>query len=454
MGKHLISRVIMHPDGTVHIALLDKQTLAGTPKSLSELLSNPHKYIDTQQFDSKSTTKKVNPEHYALENIKGLTLLKIYSDEEITCIFPKLFQSLFSTIHTNPEEILNLKEIISTMELSDEKHFLMQFFLNFTNEFCSDVSVQRRLGVAFEIQSEIMLETFNTMFLKVSKESKKEIPVYPSEDNEKELLPETSLFPVASDISPYLEEDLVTVQEFADIHNVQVPTVRSWLKDHKLLGVRKTGKRILIHKNAPRPADGRFGRSMPKRSESGINKYLSKQQNGENEWDAVQSYIKEYDIVSPELREFIRTKNELNYYMKNHYLEVVFNGKIALIIDIEPDRPHEISKMTNRELIKAGKSPKVHGKESFEYVIHHIGQKKNSPFAIVPGDVHVSQYNIFHSSIGKDRQKGVPNDLHDNNFEIQKRIFWNTYLTEYDKTGRFADILHRSVRRRKNGKCI
>ncbi len=51
MSKHLISRVVMLPDGTAHIALSDRQTVACTPANLSELLSDPYGFIEKGQFD-------------------------------------------------------------------------------------------------------------------------------------------------------------------------------------------------------------------------------------------------------------------------------------------------------------------------------------------------------------------------------------------------------------------
>ena len=104
MSKHLISRVVMLPDGTAHIALLDRQTVACTPGNLSKLLSDPYGFIEKGQYESKTSTKKVNPEHSALEYVKGLTLLRIYSDTEIVCVFPKLFHSLFDSIVSSPSD--------------------------------------------------------------------------------------------------------------------------------------------------------------------------------------------------------------------------------------------------------------------------------------------------------------------------------------------------------------
>ena len=70
MSKHLISRVVMLPDGTAHIALSDRQTVACTPANLSELLSDPYGFIEKGQFSSKTTTRTVNPTHNALESIE------------------------------------------------------------------------------------------------------------------------------------------------------------------------------------------------------------------------------------------------------------------------------------------------------------------------------------------------------------------------------------------------
>ncbi len=439
MSKHLISRVIMLPDGTVHIALLDRQTVACTPDNLSELLSDPYGFIEKGQFESKATTKVVNPEHSALEHVKGLTLLRIYSDAEIVCVFPKLFHSLFDSIGASSTEPLDLTNLVMDMDLSDEKHFLMKFFFDFTNEPRSKLVVQRKLGLDVEVRNEIMQETFNTIFAKAAPEENASAP-----DRAESSEP---LFPAAKEP----EDVFVSMQDFADMHGVSYSTVSGWVKKDKLRGVKKENGRIWINKNSPIPEDERRNRPMPPKSAQGIEKYMTPE-NGFNRQEATQDYIRNNNIVSPELGAFINNYDEIKYYESKFYREVNWNFRRALIIDIEPDYFSESAQMTNRQLIQAGKSPRVPGKDHVEFHIHHIGQKSNSPFAIIPGDVHLKQYSVFHTSISKGIKVENEEDVHDDLFKAHKKAFWLRYLQEYDKTGIYNDIEHTNLRHKKNGK--
>lgn len=427
MTKQLISRVIMLPDGSAHIALRDRQTIQCTSKSLSELLSDPHQFIDEGQYKYTSSKELINPQNFALENIQGLTLLKIYSDAEIVCVFPKLFQALFVSFNNDSAQPIDLKGIATDMELSDEKHFLMKFFFEFTNEPRSQLTVQRKLGVAIDVQNEIMMETFNTIFSSVAPEVVAD--PQPTTDD---------AIPLFS--SPASKDSYVSPQEYAKMHSVSVNAVYRWHKNGLLRGVIMENGRLRINKNCPRPEDNRKGRALPKGQERGLLKYIT----DGNTYEGLQKYIFENEIVSPELAPFIRTIEELRYYMKHHYHEVLWNGRRALIIDVNPDYFCKSLNLTNRELMQQGKAPRVPKNEDDEYQIHHIGQKNRSPFAIIPKSDHISNFKIFHSGEGE----GIDRD----NFELQKVAFWQKYLIEYDKTGIFQDIPYTNLKRKKNGK--
>ena len=430
MTKQLISRVIMLPDGSAHIALQDKNTIQCTSASLSEILSNPHAFIEEGQYKYSASTKLINSKGYSLNHIQGLTLLKIYSDAEIVCVFPKLFQALFASLNNDPVQPLDLKDIATDMALSDEKHFLMKFFFEFTNEPRSQLSVQRKLGVSIDVQNEIMMETFNTIFSSVAPEEITEPQPTTENDN-------ISLFS-----SSETADCFVSLSEYARMHTVSPSTVYTWYQNGKLRGAIMVDNKIRVNKNCPRPEDSRKGRSMPKRCEQGLQKYLT---NG-NSYEALQKYIFENEILSPKIAPFINSIEELRYYIKHNYREVFWNGRGALIIDIKPDYVCKSLNMSNRELIKAGKTPRVPGNEDVEYNVHHIGERSDSPFAIIPTSDHISHYKIFHpvKSEGIDRS----------NFAIQKIAFWQKYLIEYDKTGVFRDIPSTSLRRKRDGKRL
>ena len=433
MSKHLISRVVMLPDGTAHIALLDRQTVACTPGNLSKLLSDPYGFIEKGQYESKTSTKKVNPEHSALEYVKGLTLLRIYSDTEIVCVFPKLFHSLFDSIVSSPSDPLDLTSIVTSMDLSDEKHFLMKFFFDFTNEQRPDLVIQRKLGVDVDVRNEVMQETFNTVFMQAAPEENASSP-----DTAESSVP---LFPSEKEA----EEIYLPMRVYADMHGRPYSTVNTWVQKNKIRGVKKEDGRIFINKNAALPEDGRAGRDMPPKAVQGIEKYRT----ADNRIDH-QQYIRDNNIVSPELGQFISSLEEIKYYESKSYREVNWGFRRALIIDIKPN--HFVSALgkTNRELIQDGKSPRVPEKDTVEYHLHHIGQKADSPFAIIPGDIHIKQSNVFHTSISKGIKLGNEEDVHDSQFKAQKKVFWLRYLKEYDKIGTYDDIEHTRLTHKKN----
>ncbi len=191
------------------------------------------------------------------------------------------------------------------MDLSDEKHFLMKFFFDFTGASHPDLCVQRKLGVSADIRNEIMRETFNTLFMKVAPEEEASVP--------DKADPDDSFFPTTEE-----EDVFVRMTEFAEMHNVPYSTVQSWKKKGKLRGVKEENAKTWINKNSPIPEDGRKNRDMPSKAEQGINKYVNAVPSGDppDRYLLTQQYIHDNEIVSPKIAEFIRTYEEVKYYVQ------------------------------------------------------------------------------------------------------------------------------------------
>ena len=164
MNKNLLARVIMLPDGSAPIAMNNRHTIDATPTSLSEFLSDPLSFLNKGQFKYRETTPIANRPMFILEDIKGLTLLSVYGDLKIECIFPKLFQALFKTISSRPDEPINLKDIVFELDISDERHFLMRFFYEFTNTPYDRLNFENMLSMEESEKSSIMKETYDTFF--------------------------------------------------------------------------------------------------------------------------------------------------------------------------------------------------------------------------------------------------------------------------------------------------
>lgn len=418
MSKHLIARIIMLPNGAVHIALLSKETVNCSRNNLLEFLSDPHEFLIRNKREIKKSTCIVNPRHRYLESIPGLTLLKAYSDNSVVCRFPKLFDALFKNIDNDSDKPFNLKEHVLGLEFSDEKHFLMKFFYDFTNEPRSELVVDHALQIEPDEQNEIMSETFNTVFNSIVLHTVEETP-------EPQPL-EPTIFKTLQD------SNLITVAEYAALHDKKESTVSGWIYNKKVPHAVKQDNKWYLPKDF-NPSDGRSGRIMPKRNTKGIEKYITPA----DSYTELQNRLKREEAISDKLREFIRSYEELSYYKKHRYCEVCWDGKPALIIDINPDYYCERLGLTNRQIIRErNENPVVPDRDDKKYIIHHIGQKANSPFAIIPEDDHAAGNQIFHLHA----EPGNSEALHNASFEAQKRSFWNRYLDEYDKYGTFVDI--------------
>ncbi|MBQ3526983.1 MAG: helix-turn-helix domain-containing protein [Clostridia bacterium] len=445
MGKKLIARVIMMADCSVHIAVRDGNTFECTPDALSFLLSDPYGYIEAGPHNEKNTCNVANPKHLAFPYIKGLTLIKIYDDIEIVCVFPKVYQALLESKALDNHKQINLSNYISSMDLSDEKHFLMKFFCEFNNSPHSKLVVNRKLNLDFDVRSEIVTETINNKFFEYKEDPSKstdnlgddievELPLFKS--NELDSTTETGI-----SLDNYL-----TTSEFANLHNVSRHTVISWIKKDKLPGTIKPNNRWHIPKDTSTPMDGRAGRTMPSRSKQGVHAYEFLG----DDYTSVQEYIKKKECVSDNLRKYIRSYEEFNYYVAQEYREVNWDNKPALIIDINPDYYCKRLGLTNRELINRGKSPVAATEGEPEFHIHHIGQKEDSPFCIISKDEHSVHTNTLHDNSSTDWRVASEADLHGPKFAAAKMKFWIKYLEEYDAAGKFSLIRgSRSIRPRK-----
>ncbi len=446
MGKRLIARVIMLADCSVHIAVHDGNTFECTPDALSFLLSDPYGYIETGPHYEKNTCHAANPKHLALPYIKGLTLVKIYDDIEIVCVFPKVYQALLESRALDNHKQINLSNYISSMDLSDEKHFLMKFFCDFNSSPRSKLVVNRKLNLDFDVQSEIVTETINTKFFEYKEDMSKSIDGTVDEFNTELPLFQSSEKDDSTEIGASLN-GYITTQEFADLHNVSRHTVNSWINKKKLPGVIKMHNRWFVPIDTPTPMDGRIGRIMPPKSKQGITPYEFL----ESDYKSVQEYIKKQECVSDELRKYIRTYEELRYYIDHRYYEVYWNDRPALIIEVNPDYFCERLGLTNRELIEQGKSPVAPTEGEPEFHIHHIGQKEDSPFCIISKDEHSARYSTLHDNSSSEWRVDSDADLHGPKFQLNKIKFWKKYLEEIDAAGEFKYIRDtKSIRPRKS----
>lgn len=443
MNKNLLARVIMLPDGSAHIAMNNRHTIDATPTSLSEFLSDPLSFLNKGQFKYMETTHIANRPMVILEDIKGLTLLSVYGDLKIECIFPKLFQALFKTISSRPDEPINLKDIVFELDISDERHFLMRFFYEFTNTPYDRLNFENMLSMEESEKSSIMKETYDTFFDTLALTSEKHAIAErkadanaPEDDTAEQTKGKRKLKPDEIKALEELDEDMIIDLEYANLIGVALSTLKGYIREEKIRNYVKIGTHYYIHKDTPRPPSKVPGRKMGSRKNQGLNAFLNEADPNESIYSVLQKYLSEREGISREVGKFIRTKKEMNYYRDNGYKEVEWDGMHALIIDINPNYYCDKLGKYNRELIQGENSPVVpNGGEVIYFDLHHIGQKADSPFAIIPSHIHTKEKNnVFHA-----RNEQLE-DVHGQNYKIQKVIFWNKYLEMYDKYGKFRNI--------------
>lgn len=101
---------------------------------------------------------------------------------------------------------------------------------------------------------------------------------------------------------------------------------------------------------------------------------------------------------------------------------MMVNGKVALVQDIDLDYVDDATGLTNRQLMQKGNAPIDSGTgKAFE--LHHIGQKKDSPLAILNQDQHRGKGNFtkLHEYLKK---MGGDTPAKLSGWKKQKEEFW------------------------------
>jgi len=427
-AQNQIARVLLHKDGSVHIALMSRATFLANPKAIMSLLSDPYDFYAEGYKKEQFTTGKINPDHVILEEIKGLTMAVVYADASIEIIYPELLQSIWSDLKTFDRNPINFNNYVYKADFNSQKQFLIRMFLDYTKASEADVTIGRQIPISQEFQEKAFREMANASYIKALEKTITVATIDMHEDcSEENESDNQSIFldPVVSD-----EANMIPIKDYAFYSGVSVGTVLHWIRNGKVRTAQKKEKdKWYIDKNEPRPQDRRKGKTQPKK------KPLQKihRLKGLSYVD-VQEWLEQIKIYTARIRPFIRTKAEADYYIDHYYREVAWNVP-ALIIDIDPDYYVQSKKKTNYELIMDGDSPRVPGNESSVFHLHHIGQQKNSPLAIIPSHHHNSKEysSVFHQTSGDE-------NLHDEEFELEKKLFWRQYLSEYDSAGSYAKI--------------
>lgn len=115
---------------------------------------------------------------------------------------------------------------------------------------------------------------------------------------------------------------------------------------------------------------------------------------------------------------------EYNVY-KNSSLQLMkVDGKNALVQQIDWDFVGDLEDgRTNAQRVLDGLSPL--DKSGRPYEVHHVGQKQNSPLAILTSDEHKSNYKAIHKNTGQ-----TSSDIDRNVFSKERREFWKEFYNQ------------------------
>lgn len=444
MNTSIIARVLLMPDGGIHIAYMNKQTYFCIANVLFNLLSDPFNFVEKSGNELSASTGLLNKKQEGVENIPGLTLLTVSSDNKIVCEFPELFQILFLAA-VNP--------VKNNENMSFSQDWLQSLVINEKNAYLLLYMEQSRSGILRGLKRKsnvhVCAETQAKIFEEILKSSIQLAPSsFATSVAEASVVREYS-----GDIgceetntsSKQKIKKMVSVPEYALIHGMNAGSVHTWIKREKLKSAIKgeNGKWLIDPDEIP--SDGRAGRKVEARTDGSNRKNVHLKSTS---YEDIQIYIKERNLVTDNIRPFVRTREEIKYYETRNYHEVAWESGNAMIIDINPDYYCKQCGKTNRELISSGESPVVPDADAYRFHLHHIGQQKNSPLAIIPEYDHNSKelYSCFHQG------KSDNEDLHDRNFESKKRLFWNEYLEKYDQNGGYRGIKYLNPKSKRRAK--
>lgn len=122
---------------------------------------------------------------------------------------------------------------------------------------------------------------------------------------------------------------------------------------------------------------------------------------------------------------FIKSFHSMDEYnvLKNAGLTLSeVNGKMALTQTIDWDFVGDIEDgRTNAQRVLDGLAPL--GPDGKSYELHHIGQKSDSPLAILTSSQHKGNYSVLHANTGESAS-----DINRTLFSKEKRDFWKALL--------------------------
>ncbi len=224
-----------------------------TSEVLLDFLSDPVAFFNAGRFKYYESTKTINPLKKELEQIRGITLLKVFDNLDVVCVFPQLFQVLPPKGSNTPDRIINLNDIITNTDICDEKHLLLRFFHELTSVSKEKIKIKISDNAETKLSNDTIKEAYECFFSTFTMQSiaTKNSIVQPTPQIASPIVNNSTQSEPNIDMSQY-----VTIDEYAEMHNLNPRTVRSWRASTTWQGSIKIGGRVYVNKNAPPHADG------------------------------------------------------------------------------------------------------------------------------------------------------------------------------------------------------
>jgi len=435
MSKKLLIKVLLEDDAFVHIALKNGEMYYATVSALLDALANPKAVNEANGAQYQRSTGKFNLHKRTLEEIPGLTLALIYEDGSVEVIYPILFKVLQAHGVNFGNNQIKLESIAMQKVFANKKEYRIKQFLDFARMTPSDLRILSDDPIRIEHQEMFYeeLAKFSEIIVPIVEKTKIETaeisPIILSNEEEKCVGPKNITW-------DELDPSFVTASRYAELCARSYQTVYYWAKNGVLRSaVRVNDRAYYIDPNEAPPKRIRREKKVNSKGASRV------RASNNASYAEVQQYIKDRELVTDKIRQYIRTVEEAQYYRNNNYREIELQGRHALVVDVYPDYFVEELGLYNRDLMAKGKPPIVREEDKSEgapeglerYHLHHIGQVKGA-FAIIKNSDHNRKlYSTFHQGAGDE-------NLHTDEFEIEKKDFWKQYLKAYDTFGGYKQI--------------
>ena len=439
MKTTTILKLLLEDDAFLHIALHNGETCFATIPAILQAFADAQDFAETKFVSYLNSTKLINPKHKPLDEIAGLPMALIYNDGVVEIIYPIIFKLLLSQLHSLPSNQIKLESISLQKTFENTKEYSIKQFLDFARMNYTDLRILKDTPMRAEHKEMFFeqLSKFSDILVPlVETERAKEAEISPELLTNEPSEPKDVVICYKVITKEELDPSYIKLTKYANMHNRSIPTVYKWKDEGKLKSVVRVGDNYYVD---PKEEPPFTTRRRPKvDSEGRARVFVSRNPS----YSEVQEYIKGREIVTDAIRPFIRTAEEARYYRNNNLREIEIQGRTALVCDVFPDFYVEELHMTNRELMLKGKAPVVppflkksdEPKELERYHLHHIGQRKDSPFAVLREYHHNKlMYSTFHQGAGDE-------ESHTAEFDMERKDFWKKFIAIYDGYGSYLNI--------------